>query len=89
MSTEPEGGTEIKRHTVADRVNLDISIRSGMLFTLKMTALSVIMKPRQPAGAKPDQSIIEKLTAKILAEEDNIHHPVWYFILKLRGSWSE
>lgn len=61
MNTEPEGGTAIKRQTVGDReerVNLDISIRSDMLFTLKMTALSVILKPQQLARARPDQSII-------------------------------
>lgn len=61
MNTEPEGGTEIKRQTAVDReerVNLGISIRSGMLFTLKMTALSVILKPQPLARVHPDQSII-------------------------------
>lgn len=61
MNKEPEGGTEIKRQAVVDsdeRVNLDISIRSGMLFALKMTELSVILKPRQLARVQPDQSII-------------------------------
>lgn len=61
VNKEPEGGTEIKRQAVVDsdeRVNLDISIRSGMLFALKMTELSVILKPRQLARVQPDQSII-------------------------------
>lgn len=52
MNRKPEGKPEIKRQTVIvieERVNLDISIRSGMLFTLKMTALSVILKPQQHA----------------------------------------
>lgn len=85
-------GTEIKRQTGADneeRLNLHVFIRSGMLFTLKMTALSVILKPQSLAKVQADQSIIQKISTDILAEGGKCPNPLRYVILQSSSSLNE
>lgn len=83
VNTEPK---EIKRQTVGDCVNLDISIRSGMLFTLEMTALSVILKPLLPPSTTRPVSHLENPQVDILAEAMS---PSCFGILNFSGSLNE
>lgn len=83
--------TQIKRQTVIDseerKANLDISIKSGMLFTLKMTGLSVILKPQQHAPPQSAQSITQRISSDILTDGGSV--PPWHFILHFSGSLNE
>lgn len=75
VNTEPK---EIKRQTVGDWVNLDISIRSGMLFTLEMTALSVILKPLLPPEYNQTSQSFGKSPGRHIGRS-NVPFLFWYF----------